>query len=257
MSIRNLKFYYRRFESKLIIIFLCFFLTIEAKSSEISDSTNSNSTQFKGNLQLNNNGISPVPYFTLGEPAFLTNLFITKGRLSFTPALNFDLKAKPWSFNTWVHYKLIKSKRINFFIGNNFSTMFKRRDPKLYKENLQLQRYQMSEINISYKIDQKNMLNFYYWKTQTLDNIGIKSSHFLMLSLQIENLLKKENSVISLNPSIFAINNSLPFSGLFMSQITKFSTKKIPVIFSLQTVETLVSSENAKFNWNVGVNVPF
>jgi len=49
----------------------------------------------------------------------------------------------------------------------------------------------------------------------------------------------------------------LPFSGLFMSQITKFSTKKIPVIFSLQTVETLVSSENAKFNWNVGVNVPF
>jgi hypothetical protein len=78
-----------------------------------------------------------------------------------------------------------------------------------------------------------------------------------MLALQIDNILKSEKTVISFRPSVFVINNTLPFSGLFMSQITKFSTKKFPLIFSLQTVETLESSEKAKFNWNVGVNVPF
>lgn len=214
-------------------------------------------TLIKGNLQLTNNGISPVPYFTLGEPALLTNLYLTKGRLTFSPEFNFDLKAKPWSFNTWLRYNLIRSKRYNFYLGSNFSIIFKRLDPKLFKEDLQAQRYQMLDIMMTYKIDQKKMLSFYYWKTSTLDNLGITSSHFVMLALQIDNILKRDNTVISFRPAVFVINNTLPFSGLFMSQIIKFSTKKFPLIFSLQTVETLESSEPAKFNWNVGVNVPF
>jgi hypothetical protein len=214
-------------------------------------------TLIKGNLQLTNNGISPVPYFTLGEPALLTNLYLTKGRLSFSPEFNFDLKAKPWSFNTWLRYNLIRTKRYNFYLGSNFSIIFKRLDPKIFNEDLQAQRYQMLDIMMTYKIDQKKMLSFYYWKTSTLDHLGITSSHFVMLALQIDNILKNENTVISFRPSVFVINNTLPFSGLFMSQITKISTKKFPLTFSLQTVETLQSSEQAKFNWNVGVNVPF
>jgi len=242
----------------LITFMLCFGFSKAVMAVEIADSTRKFiPTLIKGNLQLTNNGISPVPYFTLGEPALLTNLYITKGRFSFTPAFNFDLKAKPWSFNTWMHFRVIQSKRFNLYIGSNFSTTFKRRDPTLFKEDLQAQRYQMSEINITYKIDQNKTLNFFYWKTTTLDNLGVSSSHFVSLTIQFENLLKNGNSVLSFNPSVFVIDNTLPFSGLFMSQITKFSTKKIPLIFSFQAVETLQSSVGGKFNWNVGVNVPF
>ena len=115
----------------------------------------------------------------------------------------------------------------------------------------------MLDIMMTYKINQKKLLSFYYWKTSTLDHLGITSSHFVMLALQIDNILKSENTVISFRPSVFVINNTLPFSGLFMSQITKISIKKFPLSFSLQTVETLQSSEQAKFNWNAGVNVPF
>jgi hypothetical protein len=242
----------------LMTFLLCFGFSTALMAVEISDSTSkSTPTLIKGNLQLTNNGISNVPYFTLGEPALLTNLFVTKGRFSFTPAFNFDLKAKPWSFNTWMHYRVIQSKRFNLYIGSNFSTVFRRRDPNLFKEDLQTQRYQMSEINITYKIDPKKMLNLFYWKTTTLDNLGIKSSHFVSLAIQFEDLLKNEDNVLSFNPSIFVIDNTLPFSGLFMSQIIKFSTKKIPLIFSFQAVETLQSNVAAKFNWNMGVNVPF
>lgn len=83
----------------LITFLLYFGFSTTVMAVEILDSTSKfKPTLIKGNLQLTNNGISPVPYFTLGEPALLTNLYLTKGRFSFTPAFNFDLKAKPWSF---------------------------------------------------------------------------------------------------------------------------------------------------------------
>ena len=251
--------YFLKFRTFLMSVLICYISNVSLANS-LLDSTVARvpvPTLIKGNLQLTNNGISPVPYFTLGEPALLTNLYLTKGRLSFSPEFNFDLKAKPWSFNTWLRYNLIRIKRYNFYLGSNFSIIFKRLDPKIFKEDLQAQRYQMLDIMMTYKIDQKKMLSFYYWKTSTLDHLGITSSHFVMLALQIDNLLRSENTVISFRPSVFVINNTLPFSGLFMSQITKISTKKFPLSFSLQTVETLQSSEQAKFNWNVGVNVPF
>lgn len=251
--------YFLKFKTFLMSVLICYISNISVANS-LLDSTMVRvpvPTLIKGNLQLTNNGISPVPYFTLGEPALLTNLYLTKGRLSFSPEFNFDLKAKPWSFNTWLRYNLIRTKRYNFYLGSNFSIIFKRLDPKLFKEDLQAQRYQMLDIMMTYKIDHKKLLSFYYWKTSTLDHLGITSSHFVMLALQIDNILKSENTVISFRPSVFVINNTLPFSGLFMSQITKISTKKFPLSFSLQTVETLQSSEQAKFNWNVGVNVPF
>jgi len=251
--------YFLKFRTFLMSVLICCISNVSLANS-LLDSTVARvpvPTLIKGNLQLTNNGISPVPYFTLGEPALLTNLYLTKGRLSFSPEFNFDLKAKPWSFNTWLRYNLIRIKRYNFYLGSNFSIIFKRLDPKIFKEDLQAQRYQMLDIMMTYKIDQKKMLSFYYWKTSTLDHLGITSSHFVMLALQIDNLLRSENTVISFRPSVFVINNTLPFSGLFMSQITKISTKKFPLSFSLQTVETLQSSEQAKFNWNVGVNVPF
>lgn len=251
--------YFLKFKTFLMSVLICCISNISVANS-LLDSTMARvpvPTLIKGNLQLTNNGISPVPYFTLGEPALLTNLYLTKGRLSFSPEFNFDLKAKPWSFNTWLRYNLIRTKRYNFYLGSNFSIIFKRLDPKLFKEDLQAQRYQMLDIMMTYKIDHKKLLSFYYWKTSTLDHLGITSSHFVMLALQIDNILKSENTVISFRPSVFVINNTLPFSGLFMSQITKISTKKFPLSFSLQTVETLQSSEQAKFNWNVGINVPF
>lgn len=251
--------YFLKFKTFLMSVLICCISNISVANS-LLDSTMARvpvPTLIKGNLQLTNNGISPVPYFTLGEPALLTNLYLTKGRLSFSPEFNFDLKAKPWSFNTWLRYNLIRTKRYNFYLGSNFSIIFKRLDPKLLKEDLQAQRYQMLDIMMTYKIDHKKLLSFYYWKTSTLDHLGITSSHFVMLALQIDNILKSENTVISFRPSVFVINNTLPFSGLFMSQITTISTKKFPLRFSLQTVETLQSSEQAKFNWNVGVNVPF
>ena len=80
----------------------------------------------RGNIQLTNNAISPVPAFTLGKPALLTTLYLQKGRFAFHPEFNFDLEAKPWSVNTWVRYQIIQQKKWDFTLGNNFSLFFKK-----------------------------------------------------------------------------------------------------------------------------------
>ena len=80
----------------------------------------------RGNIQMTNNAISPVPAFSLGKPALLTTLYLQKGRLAFHPEFNFDLEAKPWSINTWVRYQIIQQKKWDFTLGNNFSLFFKK-----------------------------------------------------------------------------------------------------------------------------------
>jgi len=103
----------------------------------------------RGNIQLTNNAISPVPSFSLGKPALLTTLYLQKGRFAFNPEFNFDLEAKPWSVNTWIRYQIVQQKKWDFTLGNNFSLFFKKNNPALTKEEFQLQRYQAFEFNLA------------------------------------------------------------------------------------------------------------
>lgn len=48
-----------------------------------------------------------------------------------------------------MHFRIIQSKRFNLYIGSNFSTTFKQRNSNLFMEDLQAQRYQMSEIGMT------------------------------------------------------------------------------------------------------------
>ena len=50
---------------------------------------------FTGTIAATNNGISLVPTFSLGDPAALLELKMTKGRFSFEPDMRFALDTKP------------------------------------------------------------------------------------------------------------------------------------------------------------------
>ena len=210
-----------------------------------------------GNLQLTNNGISPVPSFSLGKPALLTTLIVSKGRFSFNPEFNFDLEAKPWSVNTWVKYKLIQRGRFDFILGNNFSLFFKRNLPNPRNEEFQLQRYQAFEFNAGFQLTSKRSLRLMYWKSQSLDGLGIKNGLFVMLVAQINDAYTGKLGRISFRPSAFVIDNTAPFTAYFISQITTFYPAKFPLNLSFQTVHPLYSSPNSPFNWNLGLNLPF
>lgn len=210
-----------------------------------------------GNIQLTNNAISPVPSFSLGKPALLTTLYLQKGRFSFSPEFNFDLQAKPWSVNTWLRYQIMQQNKWDFTLGNNFSLFFKKNNPALTKEEFQLQRYQAFEFNLGYHFTKMKGLNLMYWKSQSLDEVGVKNGLFIMLVSQIGDVWNGKNTRLGFRPSIFVIHNTAPFTGYFTSQITTIYLKKIPFNVSFQTVHPLHAVPKTKFNWNVGVNFQF
>jgi hypothetical protein len=211
----------------------------------------------RGSIQLTNNAISPVPAFSLGKPALLTTLYLQKGRLAFHPEFNFDLEAKPWSINTWVRYQIIQQKKWDFTLGNNFSLFFKKNNPALTKEEYQLQRYQAFEFNLGYHFNSMRGVNLMYWKSQSLDEVGIKNGLFIILAGQISDLWNGKNLRLSIRPSLFVIKNTAPFTGYFTSQISTLYLKKTPFNLSFQTVHPLHTEPKSKFNWNVGLNFQF
>lgn len=210
-----------------------------------------------GNIQLTNNGISPVPAFSLGKPALLTTLHVQKGKFTFSPEFNFDLEAKPWSVNTWIRYQIIQKKKWDFTLGNNFSLFFKKNNPALTKEEFQLQRYQALEFNLGYHFTKMRGINLMYWRSQSLDDVGIRKGLFLILICQISDFYNGKNISLGIRPSVFIIDNTAPFSGFFTSQISTVYFKKIPFNFSFQTVHPLRTEPETKFNWNAGLNFQF
>src|SRR5712671_4907165 len=97
---------------------LVFVLLLFAHSSfsQKMDSTKSIS-HFSGSVSVTNNGISLIPTFSLGKPATIFNLSMSKGKLSFEPELRFALEGKPWSFLFWWRYKLLKSDKFMINVG--------------------------------------------------------------------------------------------------------------------------------------------
>ena len=210
-----------------------------------------------GNIQLTNNAISPVPSFSLGKPALLTTLYLQKGRFTFSPEFNFDLEAKPWSVNTWLRYQVIHQKKWDFALGNNFSLFFKKNNPALTKEEFQLQRYQAFEFNLGYHFTKMRGVNLMLWKSQSLDEVGIKRGFFMMFVAQMGDLYNGKNIRLGIRPSLFVIDNSAPFTGYFASQISTIYFKKLPLNVSFQTVHPLHTEPETKFNWNLGLNFQF
>ena len=212
---------------------------------------------FSGNIQLTNNGISPVPFFTLGKPALLTNLYIKKGNLSFSPELNYDLKAKPWSVNTWLRYRLIHTNKFSFFVGNNFSFIFRSLPEDVTQNQFLVQRYQMLDLTGSYKLKKNRILNLLYWKTKGLDKGAIQSANFVMLTMNFIDLLSNKFGLLSIKANAFVIDNSSPFTGVFISQITSYNPKKSSLFLTFQTVKPIYITPSGSFKWNVGLNLPF
>jgi hypothetical protein len=82
---------------KITVLFVTLLLMLTQYAfSQKTDSTKRIS-YFSGSASVTNNGISIVPSFSLGKPAAIFNLSLTKKRFSVEQDLRFSLAGKPWS----------------------------------------------------------------------------------------------------------------------------------------------------------------
>jgi hypothetical protein len=240
------------------LFFTSVFFIYSFLSSAQTDSTKK-VWQFHGTIQVNNNGIAPVPAFSLGKPALMTTLFVSKGQFTYSPELNYGLDGNPWGINHWLRYQLTRGK-VTYRTGVSLSLFFQK--DTIQKDNHELEitktsQYTAFEGGLSYKFSDKNSLNLTYWKSFGLDYGTIKSGHFVMLSATFTQIPLTKSLFLNVNPNLFYLNNTAPYEGLFTSAIVNVSHKKYPISLFTQGVQPIWVAQTTKSKWNYGLTYTF
>ncbi|MGB3144136.1 MAG: hypothetical protein WBB24_08505, partial [Maribacter sp.] len=183
----------------LLLIFLNSFNTIaQEETAPFLD-------DFRGTASITQNGISLIPSFSLGDPALIFDIKMTKGRSSFEPDMRFALEGKPWAFVFWYRYKAIEKERFSLRIGAhpalNFRTVNVIRNG-VAEELLESRRYLAAEIVPNYKISEKVSVGMYYLRGQGFDD-GLKTTNFLVLNSAFTNLYISEKFYFNVSPQVY------------------------------------------------------
>ncbi len=214
---------------------------------------------FHGNIQLNNNGISPVPAFSLGKPSIMNTFFISKGNFSYSPELNYGSDGLPWTVNNWVRYRKSFSK-FKVGMGTAISLFFNRKKVEINgvpNTIAEVHQYAPVETYIGFNFSEKNSISLTYWKAHGLDIGSVRRGHFVMLSGGFTKIKLSESLNFDFRPNLFYINNVIPYEGVFCSAIIGINHKKIPIHPFTQLVKPIWVRGGADFNWNFGLNYIF
>lgn len=212
-----------------------------------------------GNIQLSNNGISPVPAFSLGKPALMTAFSIRKGNFSFSPQFNYGVDGRPWSSNNWLRIQF-PHKKFTFRTGVNWSLFFK--ESSITENNQtfiikRANRYLETELAAFYQINENTTLQTMWWHDEGMDVDAVKRGSFYSLSATISNIHITKTIKMMLMPHVFYLHNKIPFEGFFVSGIAAFSYKKLPFSISVQGVKPVWTKPTSAFSWNTGLNWSF
>lgn len=214
---------------------------------------------FHGFMMLTNNGISPVPAFSLGKPALMNTFFISKGRFTYSPEFNFALNAKPWVVNQWLRYR-VNHKSMTYQTGLNLSLFFSNKKEMYQNKEIdtqQLSRYLALEGLISKAFNKNTSLTFATWLSKGLDPISIKNGIFISLMANFEHIKLLKKLDLGLRPNVFYLKNKAPFSGLFVSAMATLTPNKSPLSLFGQYVQPIESEPKMKSNKNFGLLYKF
>ena len=222
---------------------------------------------FSGNININNNGVSWVPLFTLGEPSLIANFSFGTDRFSVNPSFRYELEGlQPWNVDIYWNYKLIDKQKINLDIGG-------------FLPGTTFQDFTYEENGIENKILTPwvtAMINPKF--TFSLSNtFAIKLSYFTGIPLKIvdrENQFESgeiffiqplfndfklnDNLSLSWNPEIYYLRLD-NVSGVYSAQTLIMKIKNSPLSFTSVISKSIdIGSLSGKqFDWNIGLSYSF
>ena len=211
-----------------------------------------------GNIQLTNNGVSPVPAFALNEPAVIGNYTLRKGRFYHQAILSFAWNAKPWNTLYRFGYDVVSTDKWKLSLASYLSFYFARRATPLNDEEFQLQRYHDLEIYLTHLFSEKSSLTTTLWYEHSLDKVGIDNAQLFMTSYNLTDQVIFKNLHASLGASLFYVHNAWNFQGLFVSQVVNFQIYDWKFKVFIQATEPIpVKNMQGHFLWNTGLNFLF
>jgi len=215
---------------------------------------------FRGTASITHNGISLVPSFSLGEPAAIFDIKMTKGKFSFEPDMRFALEGKPWSFLFWFRYKAIEKDRFSLRVGAhpalNFRTVNVIRNGQA-EELIESRRFLATEIVPNYKVSDKVSIGMYYLRGRGFDE-GLRNSDFLTLNASFTNLFISENLYFNVSPQAYYLRLD-DRTGYYVVGFITLAKKDFPLSISSilnKAIDTQIVPED-DFIWNISLNYSF
>ena len=232
--------------------FLFVFSVTTSLSQEKADSVK-NRLKAEASVSINSNGIASIPAFSLGDPAIIASVSLTKNRFSYDPVLAYGFDMRPWFIDNWLHYRIIRKKDLEIRTGVNFSTFFTKNKFQ-DKTILQADRYLAFEIAALYRVSEKTSLTLMYWNDRGQEEGTIKG-HFFSLAGDINDIRAGESIVLSAGAQLFYINYDGSNDGLFISPRISASAVRLPFDLFLQATQVISSNiePDPGFKWNIGL----
>jgi hypothetical protein len=241
-------------KSMFFVLFLISFSG--AFASEAQDSTK-NKLSAAASVSINSNGIASIPAFSLGAPAIIAIVNLNKGRFSYDPVLAYSIDMKPWYFDSWLHYRIIRRTKFELRTGFNFSNFFSHVNLN-GQDMIKGERYWAGELAGFFKTSSKNILSLMYWSDNGIDPGSIRG-HYISLEDNLINIPIGRRLLFGAGLQLFMISYDGDNDGVFVSPKLSLGIRETPVSVFFQATQEIESNivPHPGFKWNVGANYNF
>lgn len=259
---RNHIAHFRLFQQIAMLFFIALFSYGQEDVDENVQTEESRNFKFSGSININTNGISPVPAFSLDKPSIIGTFSLEKRRLKFNPEIAFSTKMKPWFINPRFTYNVIDREKFGFDISTLFSFSYSYPE-ELINNNLEtstkIEHYALLQSTSLYTLSKKTSISLTTFHGFGLKSASIKRGNFFVLGGSIAKQKISEKLYHSLFPQLTYINLDGEDEGLFASCTFGVGHNDWPFFLSTQLTQALATniSPNPGFKWNVGLSYNF
>ncbi len=243
----------------LMILFMTTCSQVAFSQDEVAKKT----YHFNGNVSVTNNGFSFIPTFSLGKPAFVSELSVGGKKFSFDPQFRFDLDGlKPWSFIFIWRYKAINTDKFQMRVGAHLPAIsFRERNYVMNgvtKEQLIPIRFITPELIPTYKLTDKVSLGIYYiWGIGLEKEDQTKNTQFASFRAYLTNIKLTQQVFLKWTPQFYYINLD-GTDGIYTAHAITLAHKKFPVsISSTMNIEIDSDVPSKDFDWNISLIYSF
>jgi len=228
-------------------------ITTMVFAGEPRDSTRS-VLKTEASVSFNSNGIATIPAFSLGKPAVIASLYLSKGRFSYDPMLAYGLDRRPWFIDNWLHFKIVDRPSFELVTGINISMYFS--DMGINDDIiLKGERYFALAAKGTYIISPGNSISFSYWNDRGQDE-GTLKGHYLNLTGEMNDIRLGDKIRCGWNVQLFYINYDGNNDGLFVSPSATVSYRGLPFSVFWQATQPISTDivPSPAFKWNIGIS---
>jgi len=226
-----------------------------------SDDKKKSPAIFGGTILVTNNGMSTIPNLSLGKPAIIFDLKISKGKLSFEPQFRFALEGKPWSFLFWWRYKLLESDKFKLITGVNPALSFKTitvSNEGISKNYMIVRRILTGELAPTYTVSKNISLGVYWMYSYGVEKESVRNNNFISLRSNFSNIKLSSQYQMRFAPQIYWLNLDEK-DGFYVGSNLSLLKRDFPFSIS-STMNKAIKTEIAQgrnFLWNIGIVYTF